>query len=401
MRIFMLTPYLPYPLMSGGQVRTYNLLKQISQEHEVTLFALIKDEEERQYIKELTPYCHTVRVFKRTAQPWHPRNILLAGFTAFPFVVTRNLVTSLKKEIDKELQENEYDLIHVETFYMMPSIPETKLPIILVEQTIEYLGYEDFAAKIGKRLPLIRPLLNIDISKIRFWEKFYWKTCDRLVTVSADDRDFIHGVEPDIAKIDVVSNGVDMNFFNEVKKKLTPKPSILFVGTFHWLPNVEAVEFLVEKVWPLIKKAIPEATLRVVGSSPTAKIQAYGKRDTSIVVTGRVPDIRDEYARANVLLAPVFSGKGTRYKVLEAMASETPVVGTSIALEGISAEPGTTVLLADNAEDLAQQTITLLQDQNKQKEMGRAGKTFVSRNFSWERIAKHLLRVYEETTKQR
>jgi len=365
------------------------------------LFALIKNAEERKYIDELKPYCHKVRVFQRTARPWHPRNILLAGFTPFPFVVTRNLVMSLKREIAKELKENVYDLIHVETFYMMPSIPETKLPIILVEQTIEYLGYEDFAEKIGQKLPWLRPLLNLDIAKIRFWEKHYWKMCDRLVTVSEDDRDFIQKVEPGIPKIDVVSNGVDMTFFNEVKKKLLPDPNILFVGTFHWLPNVEAVEFLVEKVWPLIKQAIPEATLRIVGSSPTTKIFSYGESDRQIVVTGRVPDIREEYAQANVLLAPVFSGKGTRYKVLEAMASETPVVGTAIALEGIKAEPGKHFLLGDQAEDMAQETITLLKDSERQKQMGRAGKEFVSRYFSWERIAKDLLRVYEETTKQR
>lgn len=398
MRIFMLTPYLPYPLLSGGQVRTYNLLKQISQEHEVTLFALIKDEEERQYIKELEPYCQKIEVFKRTKKPWHPRNVLLAGFSPFPFVVTRNLVMRLKRAIARELQEQAYDLIHVETFYMMPSIPQTTLPVILVEQTIEYLGYEDFAEKITKRLPWLRPLLNLDIAKIRFWEKHYWKMCDRLVTVSEDDRQFIRQVEPDITKIDVVSNGVDMDFFNQKRKVDVHKPTILFVGTFHWLPNVEAVEYLVEKVWPLVKQAVPEATLRIVGSSPTKKILGYQKSDPQIVVTGRVPDIRDEYAQANVLLATVFSGKGTRYKVLEAMASETPVVGTAIALEGIQAQPNKQFLLGNNADELAQQTITLLQDQHQQREMGEAGRRFVSQNFSWKRIAKDLLRVYEETS---
>jgi glycosyltransferase involved in cell wall biosynthesis len=398
MRIFMLTPYLPYPLLSGGQVRTYNLLKQISQEHEVTLFALIKDDAERRYIKELEPYCKKVNVFKRTAGPWHPRNLLLAAFTPFPFVVTRNLVMTLKNAIADELKQEKYDLIHVETFYMMPSIPRTELPIILVEQTIEYLGYEDFAEKIQKRLPFLRPLLNWDIKKIRFWEKHYWRTCSRLVTVSEDDRRFMHEVEPSIANIDVVSNGVDMDFFNQTEKKLAKKPTLLFVGTFHWLPNVEAVEFLVEKVWPLIKIAVPDVQLRIVGSSPTAKILDYGKHDSQIEVTGQVKDIRDEYARANVLLAPVFSGKGTRYKVLEAMATQTPVVGTKIALEGIGASPEIHFLLGDSAEEMAQQTISLLQDLRCQQRMGKAGKEFVSQHFSWKRIAKDLLKVYAQTT---
>ncbi|MCD8546075.1 hypothetical protein LRY64_01790 [Candidatus Woesebacteria bacterium] len=107
MRIFMLTPYLPYPLLSGGQVRTYNLLKKISEEHDVTLFSLIKHEDEKQYLPELEKYCRKVRVFKRTSKPWHPRNILLAGLTPYPFVVTRNMVMSVKAAIAQELSSEE------------------------------------------------------------------------------------------------------------------------------------------------------------------------------------------------------------------------------------------------------------------------------------------------------
>lgn len=399
MKIFMLTPYLPYPLLSGGQVRTYNLLKKIAKQHEVTLFALIKQDSERENIKELEKYCSKIRVFKRTSSPWHPRNILLAGFSAFPFVVTRNLVSELQGEIEKELNDQSYDLIHVETFYMMPNIPKTDVPVLLVEQTIEYLGYESFAHKITKKMPILRPLLNIDIRKITHWERRYWRNCQQLVTVSQDDKEFIQQVEPSIADIAVVSNGVDMEYFTEVEKKLSPTPTVLFVGTFNWLPNVEAVEFLVEKVWPHIKQAMPNVQLRIVGSEPTKKILAYGEKDEQITVTGRVADIREEYAQANVLLAPVFSGKGTRYKVLEAMATQTPVVGTSIALEGINAEEGTHCLVADEPQEMAAETVKVLESLELQKKLGKAGRSFVKNHFSWEQISQDLLDVYEKTAK--
>lgn len=397
MKIFMLTPYLPYPLLSGGQVRTYNLLKQISKEHDVTLFALIKHEEERQYIPELEKFCKKVRVFKRTSQPWHPRNILLAGLTSYPFVVTRNMVRVVKSAIAQELDQNHYDLIHVETFYMMPSIPVTGVPVLLVEQTIEYLGYEKFADKISKRLPFLRWLLNIDIAKIRYWEKRYWQSCNQLVTVSEDDRRYIQQTVPQIKNISVVSNGVDLEFFAQKKKKFNNRPTVLFVGTFHWLPNVEAVEFLVEQVWPQIQKAIPNALLRIAGASPTKRIIEYGNVDSSIIVTGRVDDIRDEYKQANVLLAPVFSGKGTRYKVLEAMATQTPVVGTEIALEGIHAQPGKEFLIGNSANEMAQATIRVLNDMDLQKSLGEAGRKFVSQHYSWDAIGQELLDVYERT----
>lgn len=397
MRIFMLTPYLPYPLVSGGQVRTYNLLKHLSRQHEVTLFSLIKDEEERQHIDELKKYCSHIQVFRRTSNPWHPRNILMAGVSPYPFVVTRNMVLSLKKAIAHELARQNYDLIHVETFYMMPNIPQTSLPIILVEQTIEYLGYESFAKTITRRFPLAHPLLAIDIAKIKYWEKHYWRSCSALITVSDDDRKFIYSTEPEVKTIDVVSNGVDMEYFSKMPEKPDKKPVVLFVGTFNWLPNVEAVEFLAERVWPKIRECIPEATLRIVGSSPTKKILSYSQRDTSIVVTGRVPDIRDEYARANVLVAPVFSGKGTRYKVLEAMATRTPVVGTAIALEGIGAQNGKEYLRADTADELAAETCRLLGNPELQETLGEAGQTFVANNYSWDQISRRLLHVYERT----
>ncbi len=399
MRIFMLTPYLPYPLVSGGQVRTYNLLKHLSRKHEVTLFALIKDESEREHIEHLKKYCHKVEVFKRTSWPWHPRNILMAALTAYPFVVTRNMVLSLRSAIQKELGRESYDLIHVETFYMMPNIPTTKVPTILVEQTIEHLGYESFARGIARRFPFLRPFLSLDIAKIKYWEKKYWHSCEHLITVSEDDKKYIQETQPDIQKIDVVSNGVDMEYFSKVKRRFSENPTILFVGTFNWLPNIEAVEYLVDKVWPLIRKDLPQACLRIVGSAPTKKILSYAKKDANIVVTGRVPDIRDEYSQANVLVAPVFSGKGTRYKVLEAMATETAVVGTGIALEGIGAQSDEDFLEGNDERELADQTIRVLKDIALQKRLGQSGRSFVSQHYSWDTIAQELLQIYEKTAR--
>jgi hypothetical protein len=169
----MLTPYLPYPLVSGGQIRTYNLLKNLSRQHQITLFSLIKDDNEKQYLKELEPFCQKIEVFKRTFSPWHPKNILRAGFTLYPFLVTRNLVNATKGAVAREISLQHYDLIHAETFYMMPNIPQTNIPVILVEQTIEYLGYQSYTSK--TKLWPIKPLLNLDILKIKYWEKYYWK----------------------------------------------------------------------------------------------------------------------------------------------------------------------------------------------------------------------------------
>lgn len=392
MKVLMLTPYLPYPLVSGGQIRTYNLLKALSAKHDITLFALIKDESEREHLSELKKYCSKIVLFKRTRHPFVLRNILLAGFTAYPFVVTRNLPLGMAAAIQKELSSNSYDLIHAETFYMMPNIPDTKIPIILAEQTIEYLGYQDYMKKAN---PLLRPILAIDVAKIKYWERYYWKKADKLITMSEDDKQFIEkelGVKTNTS---VVANGVDLAYFSAVKKNLPKDPTVLFVGTFKWLPNKEAVEEIVTKIWPLVLQKLPSAKLRVVGFSPTPRIQSFAK-DPSIEVLGAIKDIRTAFATSHVLLAPIRSGKGTRYKVLEAMITGTPVVATPLAAEGLDLKDGQNVLLATTAQELSEKVVRLLKDEKLQLKLAKAGQLIVKANYGWDQIAKVLGRVYNE-----
>lgn len=388
----MLTPYLPFPLRSGGQIRTYNLLKNLSKKHDITLFSLIKDEDEKQYLHELKKFCKKVEVFKRTNSPWHPRNILKAGFSTYPFLVTRNLVSETKEMVTREIGLEKYDLIHAETFYMMPNIPKTDIPVILVEQTIEYLGYQSYADK--SKLFFIKPFLAIDILKIKLWEKFYWKNCNFLITMSEDDKRFIQSLTKEVPAIDVVANGVDVQWFNETKKDLPKDPTILFVGTFKWLPNSEAVDFLVTKVWPLIKRQIPNAKLSIVGNSPTNKALAYQTKDSSISVAGGIPDIREAYSHAHVLLAPVFSGKGTRYKILEAMATGTPAIGTSIALEGLDITPGKQAIVANTAQEMADSVYKVITDSALRKKLSDAGKKLVAEKYDWKNISEKLDQIY-------
>jgi glycosyltransferase involved in cell wall biosynthesis len=388
----MLTPYLPYPLVSGGQIRTYNLLKHLSKHHDITLFSLIKEEAEREHLSELQKYCKKIMLFKRTKNPFVLRNILLAGFSSYPFVVTRNLPLGMKRAVQAELSRDKYDLIHAETFYMMPNIPETKVPIILAEQTIEYLGYQDYMKKAN---PILRPILKIDVTKIKYWERYFWKKADKLITMSEEDKNFIENVVGKPLNISVVANGVDLDFFSKVKKRLPKDPTVLFVGTFKWLPNIEAVEEIVKKIWPLILKQLPHAKLKIVGFSPTAKIKAYAE-ESSIEVLGAIDDIRDAFATAHMLLAPIRSGKGTRYKVLEAMITGTPVVATTLAAEGLDLKTGRDVLIADTVSGLAEASVKLLKDELLQQKLGDAGAKIVRQGYSWDTIAASLDKVYKE-----
>jgi len=395
----MLTPYLPYPLLSGGQIRTYNLLKKLAAKHEITLFALIKENSERQYIPELEKYCAKVRVFKRSKQPFTLGNIFRTLFSSFPFLVIRNYVPETTKAILHELASSHYDLIHAETFYMMPHLPKTQIPTILVEQTIEYLGYESYAAR--TRFPILKWLLAIDIAKIKRWERYYWESCQKLIVMSQEDKAYITDQTGLASKIEVVANGVDSKWFAEKKRALPEALTVLSVGTFKWLPNVEAVTFLVEHIWPKIKVQLPEARLWIVGNAPTSTVLNFQQLDTSITVTGGIPDIRDAFKGAHVLLAPVFSGKGTRYKILEAMASETPIVATTIAVEGLGVKHGREVMLGTTADELAELTISVLKDTKKRTQLAKAGHAFVTDQYDWEQISQKLDQVYRTLGEKR
>ncbi len=386
----MLTPYFPYPLLSGGQIRTYNLLKNLSLKHEITLFSFIREEKEKKHIKELLRYCKKVEVIQRR-RAWSWKNLALAGFTPYPFLVAIYLSLSLKGLIKKELARNNYDLIHAETFYVMPNLPETNLPILLVEQTIESLVYENFVHNF-KFWPL-KPLLFLDVLKIQFWEKHYWKKAARLATMSVEDKKIVEKTLKGV-KVDVVANGVDSDFFNATKVKKPSKPAVLFVGNFKWLPNKDAACFLARKIWPLIKRKLSHAQLWIVGKNPTKEIKSLSGPD--IKVDESLEDIREAFGGASVLLAPIRNGRGTKYKVLEAMATGLPVVTTPLGIEGIDVVNEKEVLIAKSAERLAKQALRLLSSPLLGRKIAKKAKKLVQEKYNWEIISSHLDKIYQE-----
>lgn len=390
MKILMLTPYLPYPLHSGGQIRSYNLLKNLSKKHQITLFSFIRSNSEVKYLKELKKYCHKVKVFKRRAA-WDPRNIILSALTPYPFLVAIYLSKKVKKAVAKELSNQAYDLIHAETFYVMPNLPSSvKLPTLLVEQTIEYLVYQRFVENF--KLKLVSPLLYFDVFKIKFWEKHYWQKATRLVAMSVSDKNMM-SQSVKHKKVDVVANGVDVDHFNKVKPQKPSNPTVLFVGNFKWLPNKDAAKFLVTKIWPKIKATLPTAKLWIVGRNPTSDVLRLAKIG-SIKITGDIDDIRTAFQKSHVLLAPIRNGRGTKYKVLEAMASKVPVVTTKLGIEGIKAKDA--VVVTDSASKLAEKTVKILKTPKLAIKMAQKGQKIVYQQYNWQSISQELDAIYQQ-----
>lgn len=396
MRVLMLTPYLPYPLLTGGQTRSYNLIKRLAAlGHKITLFCLIKDGSERKYIGELEKFCVDVKVFSRSQHPWTIANILRTGFSLYPFLVIRNWAKGERKVIEEKLRTEKFDLIHAETFYVMPHIPKTEVPILLVEQTIEYVVYKHFADEF--KVPFIKQLLYIDIFKMKFWELRYWRRAQRIVAMSEDDKKSMLNQLPTL-DVDIVPNGVDIDYFGAKVTEKSQTPIILYLGNFTWLQNREAVEVLVKEIWPKIKQKIPDALLWIVGKN--AK-DFFAKLSSDQVLVEEVDDVRSAYQKATILVAPIYGGGGTRYKNLEAFASGLPVVTTSIGIRGTEAKNGMEVIIRDHPDEIANAAVNLLSDKILYKKISDHAKRMVEQKYDWDPIAKKLSDIYEDLGKKR
>ncbi len=387
----MLTPYLPFPLLSGGQIRSYNLLKNLSQKHYITLVSLIKHESDKQYIQNISPFCKKVIVSKRPEKPWTLKNILKTGLGVHPFLVVRNFSSEAKQAVINELNQEQFDLIHAETFYVMPHIPKTLVPILLVEQTIEHLVYQHFVDTM-KMWPL-RALFSVDVFKIRFWEEYYWKQAKRVVAMSEPDKKVMQLQVPNL-HVSIVPNGVDDEFFQFEKKSISRSPKVLFVGNFKWLQNREAVKKLVKEIWPKIAKQLPQAHLWIVGKYPTPEIEAY--KSDRINISANVADIREAYENSDALLAPIYGPGGTRYKILEAMACGIPVVTTPYGIEGLGVTSGQEGLIYTESVDLAQATVQVLTNLKLYQQLAVEANKLVRQTYSWGKIGLLLDQLYEE-----
>ncbi|MFC1710108.1 glycosyltransferase family 4 protein [Patescibacteria group bacterium] len=395
MKILMLTPYLPYPPSEGGQVRSYKLIKLLSKKHEITLVSFSRQHNTKAHIDHMKQFCKDVIVIER-GKTWTLPNILRTGFSKYPFLISIYSSPKVKETLEEVLTDGDFDLIHAEMSYTLPFLPKHDLPVILVEQTImsRIFGHQ---AKTDKRL-WFRPLMKIDIIKMRYWEKYYWKRVNRVVTVSDEDAKVVKNIVPGI-KVDVVPNGVGEDVSN-LPRKLHYNNEILYMGNYKWIQNWEAAELLAKEVFPLIKKKLSSATLVIAGQSPTADVKGLSSKDLGIKILELKDDdfkgVVDAYLHAGLFVAPMYAPGGTRLKILAAMAAMIPVVTTSVGSEGYGAVDGDSILIGNTSEEIADKSVKVLTNKKLYEKVAKKARLLVDNKFSWEPIAKKLEEIYEE-----
>lgn len=397
MNILMLTPYLPYPPNSGGQIRTFNLLKNLSQEHSITLVCLYKNEAEKAHAAALEPFCAAVHLCKRPEKPWQISNVLKAVFGPLPFLIVRNYSSEAAATVERLLHTQHFDVIHAETFYVMPHIPTTSIPILLVEQTLEYRVYKHYISK----LPwFLHHPLRIDTFKLKFWESYYWKRAQLVAAVSEADAVAIRTLSKGVRPV-VIPNGATDEMFATQKEAsqitVHKENTILFVGNFAWLQNTEAAGFLLDEVTPLLHELKKKVHIIIAGQGIPL---SFKKQKPNYVTFVDLTDASNEfvqklYQSAAVFAAPIFGPGGTRLKILTAMASRVPVVTTKTGAEGLFLEDEKSVLLAEDARSFAEKLARLLDDESLQNAIADSAYQSALNHFSWKSITKSLVEAYK------
>jgi glycosyltransferase involved in cell wall biosynthesis len=190
----------------------------------------------------------------------------------------------------------------------------------------------------------------------------------------------------------VVPNGADVEHLASVEEGGRIAGRLLFTGTMSYPPNAQAARWMVEQVLPAVRARRPDVTLTIVGRDPPPAVRQLA--GDGVTVTGRVPDLASHFAGAAVVVAPLLSGSGTKLKVLEAMAAGRPVVATSIGAEGIDAQDGEHLRVADAPDDFAAAVADLLADRSEAGRLARNGRALVTERYSWpasgERMARAL-----------
>lgn len=386
--LLMLTPYLPYPPVSGGRMRTYNLLKQLRDEYRITLVCFGRPEEMAFDITPLGELCD-YHVVERPPSPSTAKAALMSLSSLRPITMRLYGAPAMRQTLNDILAKNSFDIIHVESFYMLQNLPHhIDVPIFLSEPAIEYRAWGKHA-RVAKWYT--RPGVAIEALKMRFVEPRIWIQADAVGAMSDVDKAIIQRVAPR-AQVYLAPNGVDTDFF-------VPNPSVaknantaVYMGDYKYFPNADAVLYFIHDILPLIQRRIPDFKLVLLGKDPTPDMLAL--QSEAVQILGLVADTRPYLQSSAVFVCPLRSGSGTRFKLLEALACGCPVVSTTVGAEGLGAIDGVNMLLRDNPQSFADGVVHLLTNPDLAHKMGVAGRDWVVAKHSWARSAQILREAY-------
>ncbi|OLC26249.1 MAG: hypothetical protein AUH40_04525 [Chloroflexi bacterium 13_1_40CM_65_17] len=393
-RVLFVTPQLPYPPFWGFNVRVYQLIRRLSENHRVSLLSFAGDEDDdlAGSLAAIAPWCeaiHTVPRARRSLRRTRARQLLSLASNA-SYLGGRLRSGPMQEAIDRVLATERFDVVQVESSLMAGYRFPADVTVILDEHNLEYELLER-SSRAERSLPR-RVYSWLEYVKFRREEQLLWQRAAGCVLTSEREADVVRALAsaPPVA---VVPNGVDIDHFRPDFQSGRPDSnSIVFTGLMTYRPNADGAAYFIRHVLPRIRRVRPEVTFTAVGwgGLPEALLSPR------VRATGRVDDVRPFLARAGAVVVPLRMGSGTRLKVLEALAMGRPVVSTSLGCEGLHAHHGEHLLVADEPDSFAEAVLAILADVERGRELGARGRALVEASYGWDSVARRLEAFHAE-----
>jgi sugar transferase (PEP-CTERM/EpsH1 system associated) len=395
MNILWIKTELLHPIDKGGKIRTYNMLKELKREHRITYLTLDDGTADAAARERAIEYCHDL-----VCVPHTQRQKFTAGFYAelfsnllssLPYAIKKYTSLELRQEISR--RAGDCDVVVCDFLAPAANVPANLgKPTVLFQHNVEAMIWKRHCeVQIN---PLKKAYLFAQWKKMRAFERRMCRSFDSVVAVSQDDCEQMRS-EYGAENVFDVPTGVDTEFFRPSGVEKSAPHNLVFTGSMDWLPNEDGIRYFTEQIMPRIKSQIPDATLTVVGRNPYQSLVELAKNDDSIIVTGRVDDVRPYMERAAAYVVPLRVGGGTRLKIFEAMAMEKPIVSTTIGAEGLPVSDGAELLLADTPESFAAAVVKVLQDNDLANELAQRAANLVREEFGWQKVAERFAKICE------
>lgn len=404
MKLLVIAPYLPFPPNSGGAIRVYSLLKQLSQHHEILLAYPQSDEiapeakqQAAQICRKLLPFPTRPIAYERFE--WRRIRAARSLSNLRPLTMRDTVpdVTAAQLAILHGLDGERPDLIHVHQLHVAEIGAALQqffnVPALLDEQNVEPRLWERMAHDAGKRFDR-KIVFSLEAAKLKRTLNRFYPLYQRIIAVSeADKRDLQALTKRN--DIELVPNGVDTEFFKRTTPIVPSSDEILFTGTLGYEPNLDGLLYFQREIWPRILEERPTTRLLIVGRDAPPAIKALDNGG-NVRVIGPVPDMRPYYERARVCVVPLRWGGGTRLKILEALAMQVPVVSTSAGVAGLDLTLGDHYLCGDNPKSFASLTVRLLDIKGPARHLAEAGRRLAVECYDWAQIMARLEKIYGE-----
>ena len=377
-------------------------MTELARRHELTAVVLIDDEFDAEECRQaMQDYCHEVVLLPNP----HGRQDLTKRFQQLRSLVSlrsferlRVTVPALQQALDKLLRARRYDIVNLEfTFlgsYNFRQAPPGEMPPALVvdSHNIDYDLARQYARSESRAWRRI--YYEANWRKLRREELGTYAGADGVYLCSKADQQRMLDEVPE-ARTVVIPNAADVDYYKP--RADDPRPdgrTVVFFGLLSYLPNVDGVHHFIEKMWPRIREANPDARCKIIGGSPPQSLQALA--GPGVELTGFVPDLRPHLAESAVVVVPLRLGGGTRLKIVEAMAMGKAIVSSSLGAEGIEAVPGRDLLIEDDASTFADAVNLLLSDPEQAASIGQAARKLAVDRYAWRAAAGSLVEFYRQ-----